>query len=112
MGALDDLAEDRATVAVALARIGRQAEARELIGQVETFFAGLRRMAGAADRVTRFQFAKLALARGLIASEAAEKWAAFVAGLAQIAARPPQPQQMRSTKVFKAELERELTAVK
>jgi tetratricopeptide (TPR) repeat protein len=110
--ALDDLAEDRARVAVALARAGEKAEARELIGQVETFFAGLRRMAGAMDHVTRYQFAQLALARGLIASEAAEKRAAFDAGLAQIAAMPPQPQQMRSTKALKAELESELAAVK
>jgi hypothetical protein len=110
--ALDDLAGDRARVAVALARAGEKAEARELIGQVETFFAGLRRMAGAMDHVTRYQFAQLALARGLIASEAAEKRAAFDAGLAQIAAMPPQPQQMRSTKALKAELERELAAVK
>ena len=110
--ALDDLAEDRARVAVALARVGEKAEARELIGQVETFFAGLRRMAGAMDHVTRYQFAQLALARGLIASEAAEKRAAFDAGLAQIAAMPPQPQQMRSTKALKAELESELAAVK
>jgi hypothetical protein len=32
--------------------------------------------------------------------------------LAQIAAMPPQPQQMRSTKALKAELESELAAVK
>jgi hypothetical protein len=69
-------------------------------------------MAGAMDHVTRYQFAQLALARGLIASEAAEKRAAFDAGLAQIAAMPPQPQQMRSTKALKAELESELAAVK
>jgi hypothetical protein len=110
--ALDDLAEDRATAAVALARAGEKADARALIGQVETFFAGLRRTAGAMDHVTRFQFATLALARGLIATEAAEKRAAFSAGLAQIAAMPPEPQQMRSTKVLKTELERELAGVK
>lgn len=64
------------------------------------------------DHVTRFQLAQLGLSRGLIADAAEDKRTAFKAALAEIAAMPPQPQQMRSTKLLKAELERELAAVK
>lgn len=112
VGALDELAEDRSAVAVALARVGERAETRALIEQVETFFRGSRRRVETMDHVTRFQLAQLGLSRGLIAEAAEDKRTAFKAALAEIAAMPPQPQQMRSTKLLKAELERELAAVK
>ena len=105
--ALDRLASDRALAAVALARAGEAAAARELwTAAVE--FNRHRRSAGANDHATRFDSAMLALGQGLLASAAAEKRAAYTAGLAEIAAMPPQPQQLRFVRELKATLEQEL----
>ena len=108
--ALDWLAEDRADAAVAFARNGDVAAAREALALANAFNRQ-RRAAGAKDYPTRQQTAKIALGYGLIATDAGEKRARFRAGLAEIAAMPPQPQQLRTVRELKAALERELARV-
>jgi hypothetical protein len=105
--ALDQLASDRALAAIALARNNEAAAAREL-WQLAAAFNRQLRTAGANDHATRLQTAMLALGQGLLAENPAEKRAAFTAGLAEIAAMPPQPQQLRSVRELKSMLEQEL----
>ena len=108
---LDLLASDRALAAVALARNGERDAARELWTLAETVNRQ-RRTAGARDHATQAQSAMLELGRGLMAVDVAEKRAAFAAGLAAIAAMPPEPQQLRLVRELKAVLEEEIAAVK
>ncbi|PAW65930.1 MAG: hypothetical protein B9S34_09360 [Opitutia bacterium Tous-C1TDCM] len=108
--ALDWLAEDRADAAVAFARHGDIAAARETLALADAFNRQ-RRAAGAKDYPTRQQTAKIALGSGLLAADPAEKRAQFRAGLAEIAAMPPQPQQLRTVRELKAVLESELARV-
>jgi hypothetical protein len=108
--ALDWLADDQADAAVALARNGEAAAARETLALADAFNRK-RRVAGANDYPTRIQAATIALGYGLSASDAGEKRARFRAGLAEITAMPPQPQQLRSVRDLKATLESELARV-
>lgn len=108
--ALDWLAEDQSDAGVAFARHGDVAAARETL-QLADAFNRKRRAAGAKDYPTRVQTATIALGYGLIAADPAEKRARFRAGLAEIAALPPQPQQLRSVRELKAVLESELARV-
>ena len=110
IGALDRLASDRAMAALALARAGQETEARGLLQQA-TEFNRPRRAAGANDHASRAQSATIALARGLLAETAAEKRAAFNEGLAEIAAMPAEPQQLRSVRELRATLQSELARV-
>lgn len=108
--ALDRLASDRALAAVALARAGATSEARVILEQAAEFNRSLR-TAGANDHASRAQTATIALARGLLAGTAAEKRAAFNEGLAEIAAMPAEPQQLRSVRELRATLQSELSRV-
>ncbi len=105
--ALDGLAWDRAQAAIAFARAGDAAGARALLDQADDFNR-TRRAAGASDHGIRHQSALIALGRGLLASGPAEKRAAFTAGLAEIGAMPPEPQQLRYIRELRATFEEEL----
>lgn len=109
-GTLDELASDRALAAVALTRDGAREEARALLAQATEFNRG-RRTAGANDHESRSQSAGIALARGLLAEDPVAQRAAFSAGLAEISAMEPQPQQMRYIRELRAVLEAELARV-
>ncbi len=111
VSAFDELAADRALVAVALARNGEREESRKLRDEATAYFTKLL-AAGADDHETRFQSATLALVWGLLSDAAAEKRTAFSAGLAEIAAMPAQPRQLRWVRELKATLEQELAQAK
>lgn len=105
--AFNQLADDRALAAVALARVGESVEAHRLLEQAEEFNRA-RRAAGARDHGTRFQSAVIALGRGLLTTSIAERRAALGAGLAEIVEMPEQPKQLRFVRELKAVLEKEL----
>ncbi len=105
--ALELLATDRALAAVALARADAAAEARALLDQAAEHNRAVR-AAGANDHDYQYQSALVALAGGLLSNAPAAKRAAFTAGLAEIAAMPPQPQQLRSVKDLREVLQAEL----
>ncbi len=104
------LSGDQALAAVAFGRVGDRAAAEKLIGSVTAYYAP-RRQAAAVDYDVRLRWATVELAKGLLAGSAAEKRAHFSAGLAEIAAMPPQPQQLRPVRELKAVLEQELASV-
>ncbi len=110
VSALDELAADRALVALALARNGEAEEARKVRDAARAYYQPLR-AAGANDHETRFQTAILLLADGLLTTSAAEKRTAYEAGLAEIAAMPAQPKQLRWVRELKTTLEQELARV-
>lgn len=110
-GALDRLASDRALVALALARADERGEARKIWGEAKAYFDRVR-AAGANDHATRFGIARLNLVDGLLGEAATARRAAFAAGLAEIAAMPAQPKELRWVKELKATLEQESAAVK
>ncbi len=101
------LSGDQAIAAIAFSRAGDRAAAEKLIAAVSAYSAA-RRQASAVDYDVRLRWAMIELAKGLVAGGAAEKRANFSAGLAEIAAMPPQPQQLRSVRELKAVLEAEL----
>jgi len=109
--ALDQLAADRAFVAVALARNGEAVEARKVRDAARAYYQPLL-ATGASDHDTRFQSARLLLADGLLTTSAAEKRTAYEAGLVEIAAMPAQPKQLRWVRELKATLEEELARLK
>jgi hypothetical protein len=104
------LAGDQALAAVAFSRIGDRAAAEKLIGSVTAYYTA-RRQAAAVDYDVRLSWARIELAKGLLAGSAADKRAHLSAALAEIAAMPPQPQQLRPVRELKAVLEQELAQV-
>lgn len=105
------LSGDQALAAVAFSRAGDRAAAEKLIGSVTAYYAA-RRRAATVDYDLRLRWAMIELAKGLLAGSAADKRANFSAGLSEIAAMPPQPQQLRAVRELKATLEAELAEVK
>jgi tetratricopeptide (TPR) repeat protein len=105
------LSGDQVLAAVAFARAGDRTKAETLIETVAAYFA-VRRQAGSVDYDVRLRWAMLELARSLLASNPAEKRARISAGLAEIAAMPPQPQQLRSVRNLKTVLEQELAQLR
>jgi tetratricopeptide (TPR) repeat protein len=109
--ALDLLGGDRALAAVAFSRAGDRAAAENNIAAALAHYTP-RRRAAAVDYDLRLRWAMIELAKGLLAGSAAEKRTNFSAGLAEIAAMPAQPQQLRTVRELKTTLEAELAAVK
>ncbi len=105
--ALDRLAADRAMAAMAFGRVGDRPAAQAAIAGARSFYAP-RRSATIIDFDFRLRWAMLEFAEGLLASEPGERRARFSAALAEIAAMPPQPQQLRSVRELKAVLQEEL----
>ena len=106
--ALDRLASDRAAAAVAFSRAGDREAAEANIRDALAFYTPRRAKATVVDFDLRRNWAMLKLAQGVLAQSPAEKKAHFAAGLAEIAAMPPQPQQLRFVRETKAALEQEL----
>ncbi len=109
--ALDRLAADRAMAAMAFGRVGDRPAAQAAIACAGSFYAP-RRSATIIDFDFRLRWAMLEFAEGLLASEPGERRARFSAALAEIAAMPPQPQQLRSVRELKAVLQEELAQVR
>ncbi|MBL9200967.1 MAG: hypothetical protein JNL39_10700 [Opitutaceae bacterium] len=101
------LTADQAVAAVAFGRVGDRAAAEKNIAAVTAHYAP-RRRAAAVDYDVRLRWAMVELAKGLLAGSVADKRANFSAALAEIAAMPPQPQQLRPVRELKAVLEAEL----
>ncbi|MBI5691393.1 MAG: hypothetical protein HZC55_15010 [Verrucomicrobia bacterium] len=109
-GTLDDLATDRAIAAVALARHGDKAEARELLSAAARSNRE-RRAAGADDHASRTQTAWIALGEGLLAATPAEQRRWFAQGISEVNGMAPQPQRLRSVRELRETLEAELARV-
>lgn len=109
--ALEGQAVDQVWAAVALARVGDAVQAR---GALEAGGSNIRDRfrAGDTSHGIRYGLALVSLAEGLLAETPAAAAAAFSAGLAEFAAMPSQPQQMRSYRELRATLEAELARVR
>jgi len=103
----DNLNEDFALAAVALAKNGEFEVARKFWDQAKTDDRA-QNDARASNTFILLQRAMLALGDGLIIKDPIEKRAAFSAGLTHIAAIPAEAQQLRRTRDLKIFLQQEL----
>ena len=107
----DNLNEDFALAAVALAKNGELETARKFWDQAKADDRA-HNDARASNTFILLQRAMLALGDGLITKDPIEKRAAFSAGLTHIAAIPAEAQQLRRTRDLKTFLQQELAKIK